>query len=68
MQLHDGQDPMIMAPKLMTMNVHWNFTNVYTPARSKTCTDYSDHLYDWWLQNHRPIGHRTKRDYSNSVG
>lgn len=62
MQLSDGQEPMIMAPKLMTTNVHLNLTNVYTTAQNKTSTDYSDHLYDWCLQSHRPIGHRTKRD------
>lgn len=60
MQLHDGQELIIMAPKLVTMNALLNLTNVQTPARNKTCTDQSGHLYDWWLQSHTPIGHRTK--------
>lgn len=62
MQLHDGQEPMIIASKLTTMNVLLNLTDIYTPAWNKTCTDYSDHLYDSWLQSYRRIGHRTKRD------
>lgn len=61
MQLHDGQEPMIIASKLMTMNVLLNLTDIYAPAWNKTCTGYSDHLYDSWLQSYRPIGHGTKR-------
>lgn len=53
---------MIMAPKLMTMNIHLDLTNARTSAWNKTCANYSNPLCDWWLQNHRPIGHRTKRD------
>lgn len=44
MQFHDVQEPMIMAPKSVTMNVHLNLTNMYTTAWNKNRTDYSDPL------------------------
>lgn len=55
------EESVIMAPKLMTTNIRLNLTNVSTSAWNKTCAEYSIHLYDLWLQNHTPIGHRTKR-------
>lgn len=56
-----------MAPKLMTMNIHLNLTNVSTSAWKKTCAEYSVPLYNSWLQNHTPVGHRTRRDVMQTL-